>query len=132
MARSSAGVPAAGTAKLKTSVCQPPATVVVASVSADWLLSAAFSTFNRTGMPASGDQTRSSSVLALAVNGRALIDWLAPVDNVVPAQTSAPAAFSTRTTLPGTPSGSLTMAESSAPPKPVSSGGGISSNVIAL
>jgi hypothetical protein len=48
-------VPAAWLAKLKVKVSQALATVVVASVSTEWVASAWSSTFKRTGTPAAGE-----------------------------------------------------------------------------
>ena len=129
MARFSAAVPAAGLAKLKTKVCQPAATVVVASASTVLVLSSAFSSFSRTGMPASGDQTRKLMPWAVLVKGTVAMLSLAPVDTVVPAHTSDPAALTTLATLPLPLTGSVTRVAFSAPPKPVSTGGMVSSNV---
>ena len=62
-------MPAAWVAKLKVNVCQAPAAVVVVSVSTDLFGSAESSTFRRTGMPASGDQTRTVMRVSVTLNG---------------------------------------------------------------
>jgi hypothetical protein len=72
-------------------VCQPLATVVVASVSQERVGSAASSTFRRTGIPAVGDHTRTVIVLAAAVKGMIAIELFAPVETVVSAHSSATA-----------------------------------------
>ncbi len=119
-ARFNGAVPAAGFAKLKVSVSQALATVVVASVSQLLLPSAASSTFSRIWTPAAGDHTRTVIVLAVALNGIGAIEKFASVDTVTPAHSSAMADFTTLATLLAPPAGSVTMVESSAPPKPVS------------
>ena len=55
--------------KSKVSVCQPPAKVVVVCVSTALVASVWSSIFKRTGMPASGDQTRTEILVSVAVNG---------------------------------------------------------------
>ena len=132
VARLSAAVPAAWLAKLKLKVCQPPATVVVASVSTLLVGSAASSTFSRTGVPAVGDQTRTVMVLLVAVKPMVAMALLARFDTVVPAQSSAVALLMTRATLLAALLGSATTLESSAPPKPVSAGAVASSIVIVV
>ena len=123
-------MPVAWFAKSKVRVCQPPATVVVASVSTDTVLSAAFSTFSRTGMPASGDHTRTVIDVLPVENGMTGTEKFSPVETVVPAQISAPVALTTCATLFAALVGSATTVESSAPPKPVRTGGVASSKVI--
>ena len=112
-------MPAAWLAKSKVSVSQALATVVVASVSTDLVGSAASSTFSRTWMPASGDQTRTVIVVLLAVNSSAGTVLFGPVDTVVPAHSWAVADLTTLATLLAAFVGSTTTVESSAPPKPV-------------
>ena len=68
----------------------------------------------------SGDHTRTDIVVADAVKGSVGTEKFEPVDTVVPAHNSAVADFTTRATLFEPPTGSTTMVESSAPPKPVS------------
>ena len=83
LARFSTGVPAAALARLKVKVCQPT-TLVVASVSTDLLPSVMSSSFRRTGMPASGDQTRSVIVVAVLLKGMRGKPPLATVTTVDP------------------------------------------------
>ena len=107
-------------AKSNVSVSQALVAVVVASVSTVWVLSAASSTLSRTGTPAAGEYTRTVMRVFAASSGILPTDWLAPVDTVVPAHSSAVADFTTRATWLVPPVGSVTTVESSAPPKPVS------------
>ena len=132
VARFSAAVPAAGVAKLKLSVCQPPATVVVASVSTLLVGSVASSTFSRTGVPAVGDQTRTVTTLLVAVKPMVGILSPASVEKVVPAHNSAVPLLTTLATLLVPPAGSATTVASSAPPKPASVGGVASSIVMVV
>ncbi len=119
-ARFNGAVPAAGFAKLKVSVSQALATVVVASVSQLLLPSAASSTFSRIWTPAAGDHTRTVIVLAVALNGIGAIELPGAVDTVTPAHSSAVADLVTCATLLAPPAGSATTLAASAPPKPVS------------
>ena len=127
--RSSAAVPAAWLAKLKVSVCQPLATVTVASVSTDRVRSAASSTLSRTGMPATGDHTRADIVVSVLENGSRAMASLGHTTSVVPAQTSAVSLLTMRATLFVASVGSTTTVASPAPPNPTSVGAGLSSNV---
>jgi hypothetical protein len=68
-ARFKAVVPVAWFLKSKVRVCQPAAVVTVASVSTDLLGSVLSSTFRRTTMPASGDQTRTLMRVSVVLNG---------------------------------------------------------------
>ena len=113
-------MPVAGLAKSNVSVSQALATVVVASVSAECVPSAASSTLSRTLMPALGEYTRTVMRVLDASNGILPTELFGPVDTVVPAHTSAVADFTTFATLLAPPAGSSTTEESSAPPKPVS------------
>ena len=122
VARLIAAVPATWLAKLKLSVCQPPATVVEASVSTLLVGSAASSTLSRTGVPAVGDQTRTVMVLLVALKPIGAMALLARFETVVPAQSSAVALLITRATLLAAFVGSGWTLESSAPPKPVNTG----------
>ena len=129
VARFSAAVPAAWLAKLKLSVCQAPATEVVASVSTDFVPSAASSTFRRTGMPAVGDQTRAVTVVRVAVKGSVTMALLGQIDTVVPAHSSAVPDLTILATRLAALVGSTTTVASSAPPKPVSNGAVVSSKL---
>ena len=107
---------------MKLRVCQPLAVVTVASVSTDWVGSAAFSTFMRTGMPATGDHTRAVIVVFPVAKPMRGIELPAAVEIVVPAQSSAEALLMTRATLLVASVGSVTTLASSAPPKPANVG----------
>ena len=122
-------MPVAGLAKLKRKVCQPLATVVLASVSTLLVPSAASSTFMRTGVPAVGDQTRAVSVVRVAVKGSVTMAWLGQMDTVAPAHTSAVPDLTILATRLAALVGSTTTVASSAPPKPVSSGAVVSSKL---
>ncbi len=113
-------MPEAGLAKSKVSVSQALALVVTASVSAEWVGSAASSTLSRTTMPAFGEYTRTVILVSVAENGILGTALLAFVDTVVPAHNSAVADFTTFATVLLLTTGSGTSVESSAPPKPVS------------
>ena len=129
VAKFKAAVPGAWLAKLNVNVCHPPATVVVANVSTDNVGSPAFSTFNSTGVPASGDHTRTVIDVFPAENGITGTAKLASVDTVVPAQVSAPTPLTTRATRLAAFPGSATTVPS-APPNPVNTGAIASSKVI--
>ena len=115
-------MPVTWVAKLNVRVCQPAAVVTVASVSTDLAGSVLSSTFRRTGMPASGDHTRTDMRVSVVLNGifvekpRCTPPRVSVM--VVPAKISAPAARTTRATLLAASVGSVTIVDASAPPKP--------------
>ena len=106
-----------GDAKLKVSVSQPPATVVIASVSQLIAPLDASSTFNLIVLPAAADQTLTVINVSLAVKGIAVAKPVA-VLIVVPAQVCAPAVLITLITLLVALVGSTTRLEA-LPPKSV-------------
>ena len=91
-------VPAASLAKLNVNVSHAPATVVTASVSHVSVLLEAFSTFNRIGVPAVGDQTLTVISVSVSVKG---ITEANPngVEIVVPAHTGAVIGLTTSITI---------------------------------
>ena len=115
-----AAVPVACFEKSKVKVCQAPAVVVKTSVSTDLLGSPWSSTFSRTGIPASGEKTRTDILVWLALKAILGVkpSCAAPVI-VVPANTSEPAARTTLATMFAALVGSGARLESSAPPKPM-------------
>ena len=96
-AKFNAAVPVAGMLKSKVKVSHWLATVVFTSVSTVMVLLAASSTFNRTGIFASGDHTRTEILVWVAENGTAFAKPAFPI--VTPAQVAAFTGFTTARTV---------------------------------
>ncbi len=115
LAKLIAAVPLASLAKSKVRVCHTPASVTVASVSTETVGSVRFSALRRTGIPASGDQTRTFIVVAPGSKGKASAKPITS-PTVVPAHNSAVPVFTDCITMLPALVGSITVSEAF-PPK---------------
>ena len=116
--KSIGAVPGASILKSNTKVSQAPAIVVLVRVSTLMAPFPASSAFNRTGVPASGDHTRTDIVVAVEEKGNGLANPFVPT--VTPAHSSAKSGLVVWATLLFGSVGSTTKADIF-PPKSTSS-----------